>query len=122
VTRFHPGGGRASPASRPRRSAGSEEDIIFSTALCITFREALLSMTQAVSVRLDDEVQRALRTLEASGMNRSEAIRKSILDAASALRRREVLRTEVAALEADQSDRREMQKVASLMEGLRAEG
>ncbi|MGC8513895.1 MAG: hypothetical protein ACP5P1_12810 [Acidimicrobiales bacterium] len=55
-------------------------------------------------------------------MSRSEAIRKSILDAASALRRREVLRTEVAALEADQSDRREMQEVASLMESLRAEG
>jgi predicted transcriptional regulator len=79
-------------------------------------------MTHAVSVRLDDEARRALRTLEASGMSRSEAIRKSILDAASALRRREVLRTEVAALEADEADRREMQEVASLMESLRAEG
>ncbi|MDA8356005.1 MAG: hypothetical protein M0Z95_06890 [Actinomycetota bacterium] len=55
-------------------------------------------------------------------MSRSEAIRKSILDAASALRRREVLRTEVAALEADEADQREMQEVASLMESLRAEG
>ncbi|MGH9018631.1 MAG: hypothetical protein ACRDY1_12850 [Acidimicrobiales bacterium] len=79
-------------------------------------------MAQAVSVRLDDQVQRALRTLEASGMSRSEAIRKSILDAAAALRRQEALRAEVAALEADRSDRRQMQEVASLMESLRAEG
>ena len=56
------------------------------------------------------------------GMSRSEAIRKSILDAAAAVRRREALRSEVEALEADQVDRREMQEVASLMESLRAEG
>jgi Arc/MetJ-type ribon-helix-helix transcriptional regulator len=79
-------------------------------------------MTQAVSVRLDDDAQRALRTLEASGLSRSEAIRKSILDAAAALRRNEALRAEVAALEADETDRREMQQVATLMESLRAEG
>ena len=42
-------------------------------------------MSRAVSVRLDDEVQRALNTLEASGMSRSEAIRKAILDAAWAV-------------------------------------
>jgi len=79
-------------------------------------------MSQAVSVRLDDEVQRALRTLEASGMSRSQAIRRSILDAAAALRRRAALRIEVAALEADEADRRETLEVASLMESLRAEG
>jgi len=79
-------------------------------------------MARAVSVRLDGEVQRALNTLEASGMSRSEAIRKSILDAASALRRKEALRTEVAALDADEQDRQEMSEVASLMERLRAPG
>jgi predicted transcriptional regulator len=79
-------------------------------------------MTQAVSVRLDDEAQRALRMLEASGMTRSEVIRKSILDAAVALRRPQALRAEVSALEADEADRREMQDVASLMGSLRAEG
>jgi hypothetical protein len=31
-------------------------------------------MEHAVSVRLDDEVQRALRTLEASGMSRSSTL------------------------------------------------
>lgn len=79
-------------------------------------------MGRAVSVRLDEEVQQALRTLEAMGMSRSEAIRKSILAAAAAVRSREALRCEVEALEADQVDRREMQEVASLMESLRAEG
>ncbi len=77
-------------------------------------------MTRAVSIRLDDEVQRALRALEASGMSRSEAIRKSILYAATALRRHEALRAEAAALEADEADRQEMQEIASLMESLRA--
>lgn len=79
------------------------------------------AMTQAVSVRLDDEVRRALRTLEASGLSRSEAIRRSILHAAAALRQKEALRAEVAALEADEADREEMHEVASLMESLRAE-
>jgi hypothetical protein len=65
-------------------------------------------VAQAVSVRLDDEVWRALKTLEDSGMTRSEAIRKANLDAAAALGRREVLREEAVALEsdADLGDRR----------------
>ncbi len=77
-------------------------------------------MTNAVSVRIDGDVQRALLTLEASGLSRSEAIRKSILDAAAALRRKETLRAEVAALEADEEDVKEMQEVSILMESLRA--
>jgi predicted transcriptional regulator len=79
-------------------------------------------MGKAVSVRLDDDVQRALRRLEASGLSRSEAIRKSILDAAATLTRPEAIRAEVAALEADEQDRQEMLEVASLMESLRAPG
>ena len=55
-------------------------------------------------------------------MSRSEAIRRSILAAAAAMRRHEALRSEVATLEADEEDRREMQEVARLMESLRAEG
>ena len=77
-------------------------------------------MARAVSVRLDDEVQRALNTLEAAGMTRSDAIRRSILEAAAALRRKDALRAEVAALEADDDDRHEMQEIASMMESLRA--
>lgn len=79
-------------------------------------------MTAAISVRLDDEALRALRQLEASGLSRSEAIRRAILDSAARMQRREALAGEVAALEADEVDRREMLEVAALMESLRAPG
>ena len=70
-------------------------------------------------MRLDDEALRALAVLEASGLSRSEAIRLAIVTAAQAQRRRQALANEVAALEADPEDRREMQTVAALMESLR---
>jgi len=79
-------------------------------------------MAKAVSVRLDEETQRALAILEASGLSRSEAIREAILSAAAHARRRQALRKEVAALEADKDDRREMLEIAAFMESLRAEG
>jgi Arc/MetJ-type ribon-helix-helix transcriptional regulator len=79
-------------------------------------------MTKAISVRLDDDVQRALATLEAAGVSRSDAIRKAILDAATASKRRAALRAEVSALDADAEDRAEMQAVAAMMEALRAPG
>jgi hypothetical protein len=41
--------------------------------------------------------------------------------AVAAIRRKEALQAEAAALEADEIDRREMQEVVSLMESLRAE-
>jgi Arc/MetJ-type ribon-helix-helix transcriptional regulator len=75
---------------------------------------------RAISVRLDDEAERALRTLEASGLTRSEAIRNALLASAERLRRRSVLAAEVAELEADAADRTEMAAVAELMEALRA--
>jgi predicted transcriptional regulator len=77
-------------------------------------------VTRAISVRLDDEAERALRRLEAMGLSRSAAIRKALLDAAGALKRHDALRAEVAALEADDADRKEMRTVAALMERLRA--
>ncbi|MGH9227652.1 MAG: hypothetical protein ACRD07_02790 [Acidimicrobiales bacterium] len=79
-------------------------------------------MARAISVRLDEEAERALRALEAAGLTRSEAIRTSLVDAARRLRRRFELAAEVAALEADEADREEMLAVASLMESLRAPG
>jgi Arc/MetJ-type ribon-helix-helix transcriptional regulator len=79
-------------------------------------------MAKAISVRLDDEAERALRTLEASGMSRSEAIRMSLLASAERLRRGKTLAAEAAALEADETDRAEMMSVAALMETLRAPG
>lgn len=88
-------------------------------ASCITFRHTAL-MGKAISVRLDDEAERALRLLESTGLSRSEAIRSSLLASADRMRRRSQLAAEVAALESDDDDRDEMLAVASLMESLRA--
>lgn len=77
-------------------------------------------MAKAISVRLDDDAERALRMLEASGLTLSEAIRSSLLASAERLNRRRVLVAEAAALEADDDDRAEMLSVASLMESMRA--
>jgi hypothetical protein len=65
---------------------------------CITICH-IACMAKAISVRLDDDAERALRTLEASGLTRSEAIRTSLLASA---------------------DREEMAAVVELMEALRA--
>ncbi len=74
----------------------------------------------AISVRLDDEALRALSQLQAAGLSRSEAIRRAIIDTAIRLQSGTALAAEAAALEADESDRREMLEVAGLMESLRA--
>jgi len=79
-------------------------------------------MSSAISVRLDTETLQALAQLESTGLSRSEAIRRAILDSAGRLRRRAALAAEVAALAADEGDRREMLEVASFMESMRAEG
>jgi antitoxin component of RelBE/YafQ-DinJ toxin-antitoxin module len=78
-------------------------------------------MAKAISVRLDDDAERALRVLEAAGMSQSEAIRASLLASANRMRRSKQLAAEVAALEADEADRAEMLLIAELMESLRAE-
>ena len=79
-------------------------------------------MAHAISVRLDEEAERALRSLEAAGLSRSEAIRSALIDSARRLRQRSELAAEVAALEADDGDRQEMLAVTGLMESLRAPG
>lgn len=88
---------------------------------CITQRDTLpVLMARAISVRLDDEALRALSNLQATGLSRSEAIRKALVDTAARLRRQESIAAEVRALEADQADREEMIAIAALMESLRA--
>jgi len=77
-------------------------------------------MSSAISVRLDPEAMRALAQLEATGVSRSQAIRGAIVDSARRLRRRDALAAEVAALESDEVDRREMLEVAAVMESMRA--
>jgi len=79
-------------------------------------------VAHAISVRLDDEADRALRALEAAGLSRSEAVRSALIASAQRLRRSSDLAAEVAALEADETDRDEMLAVAGLMESLRAAG
>ena len=77
-------------------------------------------MARAISVRLDDEADMALRTLEATGLSQSEAVRAALLGEVRHRRRSKELAAEVAALEADPTDREEMLAVAELMELLRA--
>jgi hypothetical protein len=77
-------------------------------------------MARAISVRLDDEADKALRALEATGLSQSEAIRVALLGEVRHRRRSTELAAEVAALEADPQDREEMLAVAELMEALRA--
>lgn len=98
-------------------STRAEVTVASSMTICDT-----RPVAKAISVRLDDEAERALRALEASGLSRSEAIRSALLASAERLRRGQQLAAEVAALEADDEDRAEMLSVASLMESLRAPG
>jgi Ribbon-helix-helix protein, copG family len=79
-------------------------------------------VSSAISVRLDAEALRALAHLEATGLSRSEAVRRAILESAARLQRRAALAAEVASLEADEGDRREMLEVAAVMENMRAAG
>jgi predicted transcriptional regulator len=88
----------------------------------MTYRDTVRGVVRAISVRLDDEALRALAHLEATGLSRSQAIRKAVVDAAERLNRRDALSAEVRALEADEIDRDEMLEVASFMETLRAPG
>jgi len=80
------------------------------------------AVAKAISVRLDDDAQRALRILESTGLSRSEAIRASLVASAERMGRRREVAREVAALEADDADRAEMLAVAALMESMRAAG
>ena len=78
-------------------------------------------MAITLSVRLDAEAQQALRLLESTGLSRSDAVRRALLDAASRLRDRAALTAEVAALEADEADRAETLALAELMDLLGGE-
>ncbi|MDQ3659699.1 MAG: hypothetical protein M3454_01295 [Actinomycetota bacterium] len=77
-------------------------------------------MVRAISIRLNEEAQRALARLEATGLTRSEAVRRALVESARRTEGHKALATEVAALESDEDDRQEMLEVASLMESLRA--
>ena len=77
-------------------------------------------MGDLISVRLDGDAQRALAELEATGLSRSEAVRRGLVTAAQRLRDRQRLIDEVADLASDEADREEAAAVSSMMEDLRA--
>ncbi|MDA8297197.1 MAG: hypothetical protein M0004_11540 [Actinomycetota bacterium] len=77
-------------------------------------------MARAISVRLDDEADKALKTLESTGLTQSEVIRVALVGQVRSRRRSKELAAEVAALEADEHDREEMLAIVELMESLRA--
>ncbi|CAN5655106.1 hypothetical protein BH20ACT23_BH20ACT23_15050 [soil metagenome] len=77
-------------------------------------------MSESISVHLDPEALRALAQLETMGMTKSEAIGRALIRMAAEQRHDRSLAVEVAALGADEADRREIQRVAELMRELRA--
>lgn len=78
-------------------------------------------MERAISVRLDDEAQRALDALTASGRRQSDVIREALVELART-RDRASLTAEVERLNADAADRAEKTRIAKLMDALRAAG
>lgn len=78
-------------------------------------------MEKAISVRLDDEAEEALRALTGSGRSQSEAVREAIVELAKRGRRGD-LAAEAKRLSSDRGDRTEKDRVARLMESLRAAG
>lgn len=77
-------------------------------------------MGDMISVRLDEEARRALAELEATGLSRSDAVRRGLIAAAQRLRDRQRLIEEVAEIATDEADRAEAAQVAAMMEDLRA--
>jgi Arc/MetJ-type ribon-helix-helix transcriptional regulator len=78
-------------------------------------------MERAISIRLDDDAQHALRVLTKSGRNQSEAVREALIALARS-RRRADLANEAERLNADRGDRAEKKQIAKTIESLRAAG
>jgi Arc/MetJ-type ribon-helix-helix transcriptional regulator len=74
----------------------------------------------AISLRLDEEAERALELLMRTGRSRSEAIREAVVETA---RRRiyELAAADAARIAADEDDRREVAEVQALLEALSEE-
>ena len=72
---------------------------------------------KAISVRLDDESQRALRRLMERGLSQSEAIRRALIDTASSAWL-EQARMDAERLADDPSDRAEIAAVRAFMDEL----
>ena len=75
---------------------------------------------RAISVRLDDDADAALRTLTSTGMTQSEAIRVALVEAAARRTGATSLAAEAARLAGDEIDVEEVAAVRALMDELRA--
>jgi Arc/MetJ-type ribon-helix-helix transcriptional regulator len=76
-------------------------------------------MEKAISIRLDEQAQEALRKLTASGRSQSDAVREAIVEFARRGQRGDLV-AEAKRLSVDREDRTEKAHVARLMESLRA--
>lgn len=72
-----------------------------------------------ITIRADEQTERALEELTEDGVDRSTAIREAIQEAARR-HRADKLRAEAEALAADPDDRAEVEAVLKDMESLRA--
>jgi len=77
------------------------------------------AMAETITFRPDDDALRALAVLTRDGTTVSSALRSALIDAAR-LRAQDKLRTESAALAANEQDRAEAAQVLRDMETLRA--
>lgn len=76
-------------------------------------------MGETISVRLDDDAERALAELEATGLSTSEAVRAGLRAAAARLRDRKQLVAEARTLSEDDQDMADAAIVREMMEDLR---
>ena len=83
--------------------------------------DTIVTLEKAISIRLDEEAQEALRSLTGSGRSQSQAVREAIVELARRGQRGD-LAAEAKRLSADREDRMEKSRVARLMESLRAAG
>jgi Arc/MetJ-type ribon-helix-helix transcriptional regulator len=79
-------------------------------------------MGRLISVRLDDDAERALRRLEDSGLSRSEAIRRALIATARRSERRRAMAEELRELDDDPVDVAERREIAAVMDELRPSG
>jgi hypothetical protein len=87
----------------------------------MTIRDTVSAVPErAISVRLDDEADAALRRLTSGGMTQSEAIRTALVEAARRRAGASSLAAEAARLAADESDLEEVADARALMDELRA--
>ena len=81
--------------------------------------DTIHQMEKAISIRLDEQAQEALRTLTGSGRSQSEAVREAIVELARCGRQGDLV-AEAKRLSVDREDRTDKARVARLMESLRA--